>query len=537
MGKLLEALAKGKTSEAIKTLMGLQPKTATVIRDGKEKEIPIDEVAVGDIVLVKPGQKIPVDGTVVEGHSSVDESMLTGESIPVEKSAGDTVTGATINKTGSFTFEATRIGKDTALAQIIKLVEDAQGSKAPIQALADRIAAVFVPTVMLIALAAFGIWILAGQSFVFSLTIFIAVLIIACPCALGLATPTAVMVGTGIGAKNGILIKSAETLQNAHRVDAVIFDKTGTLTKGEPELTDVIPIDHIPEDDLLQLAASVEKNSEHPLGEAIVKGAASRGLSIKKVEHFKSVTGKGVRGMVDGREVVLGNRQLMSELGFELDGTTRRLEELETEGKTAVLVSVEGNLAGAIAVADTLKEHSKSAVDILKSMGKTVIMITGDNRRTGEAVGRRLGIDRVLAEVLPGDKAEEVKKLQSEGLKVAMVGDGINDAPALTQADVGIAIGSGTDVAIEAGDIVLIRDDLRDVVMAMDLSRYAMIKIKQNLFWAFIYNTLGIPIAAGILYPFIGFLLNPMIAGAAMAFSSVSVVSNSLLMRRYKRKI
>jgi Cu+-exporting ATPase len=331
--------------------------------------------------------------------------------------------------------------------------------------------------------------------------------------------------------------RSAETLQNAHRVDAVIFDKTGTLTKGEPELTDVIPIDHIPEDDLLQLAASVEKNSEHPLGEAIVKGAASRGLSIKKVEHFKSVTGKGVRGMVDGREVVLGNRQLMSELGFELDGTTRRLEELETEGKTAVLVSVEGNLAGAIAVADTLKEHSKSAVDILKSMGKTVIMITGDNRRTGEAVGRRLGIDRVLAEVLPGDKAEEVKKLQSEGLKVAMVGDGINDAPALTQADVGIAIGSGTDVAIEAGDIVLIRDDLRDVVMAMDLSRYAMIKIKQNLFWAFIYNTLGIPIAAGILYPFIGFLLNPMIAGAAMAFSSVSVVSNSLLMRRYKRKI
>jgi len=537
MGKLLEALAKGKTSEAIKSLMGLQPKTATVVRNGVEKEIPVDEVAVGDIVLVKPGQKIPVDGTVVEGHSSVDESMLTGESIPVEKSAGDPVTGATINKTGSFTFEATRIGKDTALSQIIKLVEDAQGSKAPIQALADKIASVFVPTVMLIALAAFGIWLLAGQGFVFSLTIFIAVLIIACPCALGLATPTAVMVGTGIGAKNGILIKSAESLQSAHQVDAVVFDKTGTLTKGEPELTDVVSIDHFPEDDLLQLAASVEKNSEHPLGEAIVRGAEEKGLGIKKVQHFKSVTGKGVRGMVDGREVVLGNRQLMSELGFELDGAAARMEELEAEGKTAVLVSVEGALTGAIAVADTLKEHSKSTVDMLGNMGKKVIMITGDNRRTGEAVGRLLGIDRVLAEVLPGGKAEEVKKLQGEGLKVAMVGDGINDAPALTQADVGIAIGSGTDVAIEAGDIVLIRDDLRDVVMAMDLSRYAMSKIRQNLFWAFIYNALGIPIAAGILYPFTGFLLNPMIAGAAMAFSSVSVVSNSLLMRRYKRRL
>jgi Cu+-exporting ATPase len=537
MGKLLEALAKGKTSEAIRTLMGLQPRTAVVVRDGTEMEIPVEDVVLGDIVLVKPGQRLPVDGIVVDGHSSVDESMLTGESIPVEKSAGDTVTGATINKTGSFTFRATRIGSDTALAQIIRLVEEAQGSKAPIQALADRIAAVFVPAVMLIALIAFGVWLLAGQGFVFSLTIFIAVLIIACPCALGLATPTAVMVGTGIAAKNGILIKSAESLQSAHRVDTVVFDKTGTLTKGEPELTDVLPIDHVSENDLLELAAAVEKNSEHPLGEAIVSGAEKRGLQIRKVEHFKSVTGKGVRGMVDGREVVLGNRQLMSELGFELDGTARHLEELEREGKTAVLVSVEGQLAGAIAVADTLKEHSKSAVEALNTIGKTVIMMTGDNRRTGEAVGRRLGIDRVLAEVLPADKAAEVKKLQAEGLKVAMVGDGINDAPALTQADVGIAIGTGTDVAIEAGDIVLIRDDLRDVVMAMDLSRYAMAKIKQNLFWAFIYNTLGIPIAAGILYPFTGFLLNPMIAGAAMAFSSVSVVSNSLLMRRYRRRI
>ena len=478
-----------------------------------------------------------MDGEVVEGHSSVDESMLTGESIPVEKSAGEPVTGATINKTGSFTFEATRIGKDTALAQIVKLVEDAQGSKAPIQALADRIASVFVPVVMLLALAAFGIWMLAGQGFVFSLTIFIAVLIIACPCALGLATPTAVMVGTGIGAKNGILIKSAQSLQSAHQVEAVIFDKTGTLTRGKPELTDVIPIDHVEENEILRLAAAVEKHSEHPLGEAIVSGAEGRGLKVGKVDHFKSVTGKGVRGMVEGREVVLGNRHLMSELGFELDGAARRLEKLEGEGKTAVLVSVEGALAGAIAVADTLKEHSKSAVDHLKLMGKTVVMITGDNMLTGEAIGRQLGIDRVLAEVLPGDKAEEVKKLQAEGLKVAMVGDGINDAPALTRADVGIAIGTGTDVAIESADIVLIRDDLRDVVTAMDLSRYAMAKIRQNLFWAFIYNTLGIPVAAGILYPFTGFLLNPMIAGAAMAFSSVSVVSNSLLMRRYRPRI
>jgi Cu+-exporting ATPase len=537
MGKLLEALAKGKTSEAIKTLMGLQPRTALVLRDGEEKEMPIEDVIVGDIILVKPGQKIPVDGEVTDGHSSVDESMLTGESIPVEKTAGDRVTGATINKTGAFRLRATKIGKDTALAQIIRLVEEAQGSKAPIQALADKIAAVFVPVVIVIALLAFGVWLLAGKSFIFALTIFIAVLIIACPCALGLATPTAVMVGTGIGAKNGILIRSAEALQTAHQVQTVVFDKTGTLTRGEPELTDVTPLDSRSPDEILLLAASVEKRSEHPLGEAIVKGAEDRGLAAAEVEHFKSVTGKGVRGMVNGREIVLGNRTLMVELGFQLDSAEDRLASLEEAGKTAVLVSVEGRLAGIIAVADTLKDHSKSAVDTLKKMGITVVMITGDNRRTGEAIGRQLGIDRVLAEVLPRDKAAEIKKLQAEGLKVAMVGDGINDAPALTQADTGIAIGTGTDVAIEAGDIVLIRDDLRDVVMAMDLSSYSMGKIRQNLFWAFIYNTIGIPVAAGILYPFTGFLLNPMIAGAAMAFSSVSVVSNSLLMRRYRRRI
>jgi Cu+-exporting ATPase len=537
LGKWLEAIAKGKTSEAIKTLMGLQPRTAVVVREGKEVEIAIEEVRVGDIIIVKPGQKIPVDGTVLEGHSSVDESMLTGESIPVEKSVGDSVTGATINKTGSFRFTATRIGKDTALAQIIRLVEDAQGSKAPIQALADLVASWFVPVVILLAVAAFAVWLLAGQSFVFALTIFIAVLIIACPCALGLATPTAVMVGTGLGAKNGILIKSAESLQTAHQVQVVIFDKTGTLTKGEPELTDVITFRGGRSTDLLGAAAALEKNSEHPLGEAIVRGAESRGLEIKSVDHFKSVTGKGVRGMVDGREVVLGNRLLMKELGFDIETAEDGLVALESQGKTAVLVAIEGQLAGTIGVADTLKEHSRSAVEALKNIGIKVAMITGDNRRTGEAIGRQLGIDRVLAEVLPGDKAAEVKKLQEEGLRVAMVGDGINDAPALTQADIGIAIGSGTDVAIEAGDIVLIRDDLRDVVMAMDLSRYAMRKIKQNLFWAFIYNSLGIPIAAGVLYPFTGFLLNPMIAGAAMAFSSVSVVSNSLLLRRYRRPI
>ncbi len=535
LGRWIESIVKGKTSAAIKKLMGLQPKTALVFRYGQEKEIPVEEVVVDDIVIVKPGEKIPVDGIVTQGHSSVDESMITGESIPVEKTKGSRIIGATINKTGSFRFKATKVGKETALAQIVKLVEEAQGSKAPIQELADKISAYFVPTVIVIGVLAFITWLLVGEGFVFALTVFIAVLIIACPCALGLATPTAVMVGTGIGAENGILIKSAESLQIAHQINAIVFDKTGTLTKGEPELTDVITYNKA-EDEVLLLAASVEKNSEHPLGEAIVKGAIRNNINLKEVKSFDSITGKGVSAKVDGRLILLGNRRLMKEKNIDI--TTKAqddLERLENEGKTAMLVAADNELIGIVAVADTLKEFSKEAVTKLKTMGKQVIMITGDNKRTAKAIAKQLGIDRVLAEVLPKDKAQEIKKLQDESLKVAMVGDGINDAPALTQADIGLAIGTGTDVAIESGDIVLIKDDLQDVVVAMDLSAYAMKKIKQNLFWAFFYNAAGIPIAAGILYPFTGFLLNPMIAGAAMAFSSVSVVSNSLLMRRYKK--
>lgn len=536
LGKLLESIAKGKTSEAIKKLMGLQAKTAVVLREGKEREIPVEEVVVGDIVIVKPGQKIPVDGIVTDGHSSVDESMITGESIPVEKLKGSQVVGATMNKTGSFKFEATKVGKDTALAQIIKLVEEAQGSKAPIQELADRISAYFVPAVVIIGVLAFIVWMLVGQSFLFALTIFIAVLIIACPCALGLATPTAVMVGTGIGAENGILIKSADSLQTAHQINAIVFDKTGTLTKGEPELTDVVTYDGS-KDEVLSLAASVEKNSEHPLGEAIVEAARKKKLHLREAQNFESITGKGVTADFDGLSILLGNRRLMKDKDIDISGAQGDLERLENEGKTVMLVAVSNKLRGVVAVADTLKDFSKEAIARLKKMGKQVIMITGDNRSTAQAIAQQLGIDRVLAEVLPKDKAQEIIKLQDEGLKVAMVGDGINDAPALTQANIGLAIGTGTDVAIESGDIVLIKDDLRDVVMAMDLSRYAMRKIKQNLFWAFFYNTAGIPIAAGILFPLTGFLLNPMIAGAAMAFSSVSVVSNSLLMRRYKRRM
>ena len=536
LGRWIESIAKGKTSEAIRKLMGLQPKTALVLRGSQEKEIPIEEVVVGDIVVVKPGEKVPVDGVVTQGHSSIDESMITGESIPVEKTKNSQVIGATINKTGTFRFKATKVGKDTALAQIVKLVEEAQGSKAPIQELADKISAYFVPTVLAIGILSSIAWLLAGSGFLFALTIFVTVLIIACPCALGLATPTAVMVGTGIGAENGILIKSAESLQIAHQVNAVVLDKTGTLTKGEPELTDVITYNKS-EDEVLLLAASVEKNSEHPLGEAIVKGAIGRNIKLKGVESFESITGKGVSAQADGRLTLLGNRRLMKQRNVDIAKAHSDLERLENEGKTAMLVAADNELIGIVAVADTLKEFSGEAVTKLKTMGKQVIMITGDNKRTAQAVADQLGIVRVLAEVLPGDKAQEIKKLQDEGLTVAMVGDGINDAPALTQADIGLAIGTGTDVAIESADIVLIKDDLRDVVMAMDLSRYAMKKIKQNLFWAFSYNAAGIPIAAGILYPFTGFLLNPMIAGAAMAFSSVSVVSNSLLMRRYKRSI
>ena len=537
LGKWLEAIAKGKTSEAIKKLLRLKPKTAIVLRNGQEKAIPVEEVVVGDVVLVKPGQKIPVDGKVIEGHSSVDESMITGESIPVEKTTGEEVIGATINKTGSFKFVATKVGKDTALAQIVRLVEEAQGSKAPIEELADKISAYFVPLVLLIGIIAFIIWLSMGQSFLFALTVGISVLIIACPCALGLATPTAVMVGTGIGAQNGILIKNAESLQLASKIDAVLFDKTGTLTRGKPELTDVIKLNTISEESILKFAAIAEKNSEHPLGEAIIEGARAKGIDIPEPEVFESITGRGVSAKYQNRMILLGNRKLMEDRNIDLSKADKFLKDLEAQGKTAMIVASDNSVVGIVAAADTLKEYAKETIKALKRLGKEVIMITGDNRRTGEAIARQLGMKKVLSEVLPPDKANEIKKLQEKGLRLAMVGDGINDAPALTQADIGIAIGTGTDVAIESGDIVLIKDDLRDVVTAIDLSRYTMKKIRQNLFWAFFYNSVTIPVAAGVLYPSTGFLLNPIIAGAAMSFSSVSVVSNSLLMKRYKRNI
>jgi len=531
LGKWLESIARGKTSESIRALMGLQARTADVRRDGIQITVHVEEVLTGDEVHIRPGQSIPVDGTVIEGNSSVDESMLTGESIPVEKSEGDWVTGGTVNRHGSFHFRADKVGKDTALARIISLVEEAQGSRAPVQDLADKVSAVFVPTVFLLALAAFLFWTLAGKGFPFSLTVFITVLIIACPCALGLATPTAVMMGTGLGAQRGILIRSARALQLAHQADIVVFDKTGTLTRGEPVLTDIVPVKGVDEDHLLRLAASLEKNSEHPLADPILAEAGKRGLELFSPGSFKAVSGQGVRGMVEGRDILLGNRALA---GMVPDSLEDALSALEQQGKTAMIAVQDGVPVGILAVADQPKDHSREAVQVLKSMGKTVMMITGDNERTARSVGREVGIDRIISEVLPEDKSREIKRLQEGGSKVAMVGDGINDAPALTQADVGIAIGTGTDVAIEAGDIVLIRDDVRDVAQAMKLSDYTMKKIRQNLFWAFLYNSIGIPVAAGILYPFTGFLVNPVVAGAAMAFSSLSVVSNALLMKRYK---
>ena len=539
LGKLLEAIAKGHTSEAIKRLMGLRVKTARIIREGVELDIPVEEVRQGDWVVVCPGEKIPVDGIVREGNSAVDESMLTGESIPVEKSPGERVMGATINKTGSFKFEATKVGKETVLAQIIKLVEEAQGSKAPIQRLADRVASVFVPTVILIALATFAVWLIFGPSpaFTFALLNFVAVLIIACPCAMGLATPTAIMVGTGRGAENGILIKSGESLETVHRVKTVIFDKTGTLTQGKPEVTDVAASDGFKEEQVLSWAASVEKGSEHPLGEAIVHAAKEKGLQLSAVEAFEAIPGQGVKARIDGQQLLLGNLRLMEENGVQVDGLRDRAERLAGEGKTPMIVALDGRAAGVVAVADTLKPNTLEAVEALHRMGLEVIMITGDNERTAKAVASQVGIDRVLAEVLPWEKSQQVKKLQEEGKVVAMVGDGINDAPALAQADVGIAIGTGTDVAMESSDITLITGDLRAVIAAIQLSRRTIRTIKQNLFWAFIYNILGIPIAAGILYPFWGILLNPMIASAAMAMSSVSVVSNSLRLKRFQPKI
>lgn len=532
LGKYFEAVTKGRTGEAIKKIIGLQARTAIVVRKKKEVEIPIEEVKVGDVVVVKPGSKIPVDGVVIDGRSSVDESMITGESMPVEKKKGDNVIGATINKTGSFTFKATRVGKETVLAQIVRLVEEAQASKAPIQQLADKVSYYFVPAVIMISIASFLVWTLLGYAPSFGITAFVAVLIIACPCALGLATPTAIMVGTGIAAEKGILFKTAAALQEMSGLDIIVFDKTGTLTKGQPRVTDIIVLGKYDKDQLLQLAAGLEKRSEHPLAEAIVVAAKQRRTTIPLVSNFKSVSGKGVQGTVFGRRVRLGNRDMMKDLS--LGRAEAHLQRLEQQGKTAMLVSVRDEIAGIIAVADTLKEYSKAAVKELQNLGRRIVLLTGDNARTAKVMAKKVGITEVIAEVLPDEKVAKIKELQKKG-KVGMVGDGINDAPALTQADVGIAIGSGTDIAIEAGDVVLIKEDLRDVVSAMKISAYTLRKIKQNLFWAFIYNIFGVPIAAGVLYPVTGWLLNPVIAGIAMAASSVSVVTNSLLMKRFAR--
>jgi Cu+-exporting ATPase len=536
LGKYLEARTKRETSWAIKKLMNLKPKTATVYRSGIEQDIPVDALVAGDIVVVKPGQKIPVDGKVVEGYSSVDESMVTGESIPVEKNIGDTVIGGTINKSGFFKFKATKVGRQTTLAQIIKMIEEAQGSKAPVQEIADKISGIFVPVVLVIALTSFSIWLLLGGSFIFALTTFIAVLIIACPCALGLATPTAIMVGTGKAAESGIIIKKAISLQMACKVKTIIFDKTGTLTEGKPSVTDVISFKE-DQNLVLRLAASLEKKSEHPLAEAIVNAAVKKDIPLEDITNFESIPGKGVKAKLNNSELILGNRNLMEDSKADLGLAKFELERLENQGKTVVILAQDNQVIGLIAVRDNLKKFSKEALESLKAMGKEVIIISGDNQRTVEAIAGELGITRVLAGVLPADKLREIKKIQSQGIKVAFVGDGINDAPALTQADLGIAVGTGTDVAIESGDIILIKDDLMDVVTAIDLSCYAMKKIKQNLFWAFFYNLIGIPVAAGVLYPFFKFLLNPVIAAAAMAASSVSVVSNSLLMRGYRFKI
>jgi len=537
LGKWLEAITKGRASEAIKKLIDLQPKYATVIRDGKETQISIKDVVVGDTIVVKPGQKIPVDGVVIEGTSSVDESMITGESIPVEKRKGDTVIGGTINKYGSFKFKATKVGRDTVLNQIIKLVEEAQGSKAPIQRLADRVSSYFVPTVILIAIVSFLLWyFVLGQSFIFSLNIFIAVLIIACPCALGLATPTAIIVGTGKGAENGILIKNAEALENIHKLTTMVFDKTGTLTKGKPSVTDILA-DELDKKEILKYAAIAEKKSEHPLAEAIINKAKEEKLEIPDAESFEAIPGHGILAKYDGKTILFGNRDLMKKYKIKIGELEKKISALENEGKTVMILVLDKKIIGLIAVADTLKEFSKEVVQKLHKMGKEVIMITGDNKRTANAIARQLGIDYVLAEVLPEEKEKEIEKLQKKGKIVAMVGDGVNDAPALAKADIGIAIGAGTDIALETGDVILIKNDLRDVITAIDLSNYTIKKIKQNLFWAFFYNCVGIPVAAGLLYPFTGLLLNPMIAAIAMAFSSVSVVSNSLLMKRYKPRI
>ncbi len=539
LGQALEIRARGRSSEAIKKLIGLQAKTARVVRDGREADIPVEEVVVGDVVLVRPGEKVPVDGEIVEGSSAVDESMVTGESLPAEKHRGDPVIGATLNRTGTFKFRATKVGKDTVLSQIIRMVEDAQGSKAPIQRLVDVVSGYFTPAVMILALLGFMVWYTFGPepAVVYSLIVFVTVLIIACPCALGLATPTSLMVGIGKGAENGILIRSGQALETAQRLDAIILDKTGTITKGEPSVTDIVVADGAGEEDsILRLAASVERGSEHPLGEAIVRKAQERGLELLDPEAFAALPGRGVEARVDGRRVVLGNQRLMEERSYDVRALAAETERLAGEGKTPMFVVVEGVAAGIVAVADTVKEDSVRAIARLKAMGLEVAMLTGDNERTARAIARQVGVDRVLAEVLPDQKAEMVRGLQAEGKRVAMVGDGINDAPALAQADIGIAMGTGTDVAIEAAGITLVKGSLRGVVTAIELSRATMRNIKQNLFGAFVYNTLGLPVAAGVLYPAFGILLSPILAGAAMAFSSVTVVSNANRLRRFAPK-
>jgi len=537
LGKLLEARTKGQTSSAIKKLIGLQPKKAKIIENGVEKEVLIENIKVGDIIVVKPGEKIAVDGKIVNGNTSVDESMITGESIPVSKNIGDKVIGGSINKNGSIQFEATEIGKDTVLSQIIKLVEEAQGSKAPISRMADIVAGYFVPIVIIIATITGIIWFISGSGLTAALTFFISVLVIACPCALGLATPTSIMVGTGKGAENGILIKSGEALETAHKIKTVVLDKTGTITKGKPVLTDLKVYNNFDENEILQLAASAENNSEHPLAEAIVNGAKERNVEFKQYDKFRAMPGYGIRATIDEKEIQIGNRKLMASRKISTEAAEKDYEILSNEGKTPMFISVNNELAGLIAVADVVKETSKEAVEKMHKLGLKVIMLTGDNEKTAKYIAKEVGIDRVIAEILPFQKSEEVKKLQEAGEFVAMVGDGINDSPALAQANVGIAIGSGTDVAIESADIVLIRNDLNDVAGAIALSKATITNIKENLFWAFFYNVIGIPFAAGIFYAFFnGPKLDPMIAAFAMSLSSVSVLMNALRLKFFKVK-
>jgi P-type Cu+ transporter len=534
LGRLLEARARAGTTEAIKKLIGLQPRAATILRDGVEREVAVDDVRPGDEVLVRPGQKVPVDGIVVHGHSTIDESMLTGESVPVEKAPGDEVIGATVNRAGSFRFRAARIGTDTVLSQIVRLVERAQGSKPPIQRIADRVSARFVPAVIAIACLSFAVWLLTGSSFASALLAFVAVLIIACPCALGLATPTAVMVGTGRGAEMGILVRGAEALETARGLDTVVLDKTGTLTRGEPQVTDVVPARR-EADELLALSAAAESTSEHPLGAALVRRAREWHLDLAPAEDFETAVGYGVTARVDGRMVAVGSARHMRESGIDFSACRADAERLEEEGKTAVYVAVAGEATGVIGIADIIKREAADAVAELQRLGLEVVMVTGDNRRTAQAIARQAGIDRVLSEVLPQRKADEIRRLQESGRSVAMVGDGINDAPALVQADVGIAIGTGTDIAMEASDLTLIAGDLRGVPSALELSRQTMRTIKQNLLGAFIYNATLIPVAAGVLYPVWGVLLDPVLAAAAMAASSVTVVINALRLRGFAR--